>query len=142
VRDLPGNVRDLAVDTATGALGRARQGVASERDQQIAGAISAAMTQLQRDAPGLYGPILADFQRAAVATSTTVMDAALRRAVTALLIAEPWLADRVVGLSRNAGGAAAESGLAATARKVAPWAIGGLIVAVFVYGVTTTGQRR
>ena len=118
-------------------MGRARQGIDDERDRQVTAAVDTAITRLQQRAPEVAAPIIAKVQQAALATSQQVMDAALRRAATALLQAEPWLSERVVAASRGAGSAGAESGLATVARQAAPYLIGALIVGVAAYGIAT-----
>jgi hypothetical protein len=136
-----GVLREDAEYLIAEALRRGREGVATERDAQVAAAVDTAMARVRVNAPGVYGPILADFQRAALATSTAIMDAATRRAATALLQAEPWLSERVVAASRGAGAAGAESGLAAFAQKAWPYGIAALIVGVAAYGIATAGKR-
>jgi len=138
-----GNLPD-SLDPASiiaGSMGRARQGIDDERDRQVTAAVAAAMAQVRRDAPALADQLTAQFQRAALATSQAVMDAALRRAATALLQAEPWLSERVVAASRGAGAAGAESGLAAFAQKAWPYGVAALIVGVAAYGIATAGKR-
>lgn len=122
-------------------MGRARQGLDDERDRQVTAAVAAAMAQLRRDAPALADQLAERFQTAALATSQQVMDAALRRAATALLQAEPWLSERVVAASRGAGAAGAESGLAAFAQKAWPYGVAALVVGVAAYGIATAGRR-
>lgn len=140
----PSGILPDSLDPASiiaGSMGRARQGIDDERDRQVTAAVAAAMAQVRRDAPALADQLTTQFQRAALATSQAVMDAALRRAATALLQAEPWLSERVVAASRGAGGAAAESGLAAFAQKAWPYGIAALIVGVAAYGIATAGKR-
>lgn len=123
-------------------MGRARQGIDDERDRQVTAAVNTAIAQLQQRAPQVAAPIVAQVQTAALATSQQVMDAALRRAATALLQAEPWLSERVVAASRGAGAVGAESGLAAFAAKAWPYGIAALVVGVAAYGIATAGKRR
>ena len=141
----PSGILPDSLDPASiiaGSMGRARQGIDDERDRQVTAAVAAAMAQVRRDAPALADQLTAQFQRAALATSQAVMDAALRRAAAALLQAEPWLSERVVAASRGAGSAAAETGLAAFAQKAWPYGVAALIVGVFAYGVATSGKHR
>ncbi len=140
----PSGILPDSLDPASiiaGSMGRARQGIDDERDRQVTAAVAAAMAQVRRDAPAIADQLATQFQTAALATSQQVMDAALRRAATALLQAEPWLSERVVAASRGAGGAAAESGLAAFAQKAWPYGIAALIVGVAAYGIATAGKR-
>lgn len=141
----PSGILPDSLDPASiiaGSMGRARQGIDDERDRQVTAAVAAAMAQVRRDAPALADQLTAQFQRAALATSQAVMDAALRRAATALLQAEPWLSERVVAASRGAGAAGAESGLAAFAQKAWPYGVMALVVGVAAYGIATAGRRR
>jgi cell division septum initiation protein DivIVA len=124
------------------AMSRARRDIATERDAQVTAAVATAMAELQRRAPAFAAQLTAQFQAAAIATSQRVMDEALRRAATALLQAEPWLSERVVAAARQSGAGATESGLATAARTAAPWLIGGLVVFVAVYGISTYDARR
>lgn len=137
---LPDSMDPVAI--IADSMGRARQGLDDERDRQVTAAVAAAMAQLRRDAPALADQLAERFQTAALATSQQVMDAALRRAATALLQAEPWLSERVVAASRGAGAAGAESGLAAFAQKAWPYGVAALIVGVAAYGIATAGRRR
>lgn len=140
----PSGILPDSLDPASiiaGSMGRARQGIDDERDRQVTAAVAAAMAQVRRDAPAIADQLATQFQTAALATSQQVMDAALRRAATALLQAEPWLSERVVAASRGAGAAGAESGLAAFAQKAWPYGIAALIVGVAAYGIATAGKR-
>jgi hypothetical protein len=140
----PTGILSDSLDPATiiaGAMGRARQGIDTERDRQVNAAVNTAVTQLQQRAPALAAPIIAQIQQAALTTSQQVMDAALRRAATALLQAEPWLSERVVAASRGAAGAATESGIATVARQAAPWLIAALVVGAAAYGIATARDR-
>lgn len=121
---------------------RAREGVATERDTQVNGAVDAAMARLSQRAPQLAAPIIAQGQAAALATSRQAMDEATRRAATILLQAEPYLAERVIALSRGAGAAGTQSGLATFASEAWPYAAAALVVGVFAYGFATEWGKK
>ena len=124
------------VQIITDAMARGRQGVADERDRQVGAVVEAALAQVQRQAPGIYRPIIAEFQRAVQSTSQAVIRDALTQGATALLAVAPWVGEQVTAAARQGGAAAAQGGLAAFATEAAPYAVAALIVAVAAYGAS------
>ena len=130
------------VEAIAGSLGRVQQGVADERDVQVRGAVAAAIDEASRRAPTAMAPVLANLQTAAVATSQQVMDAAYRRAATALLQVAPYLRSQVQAAASGAGSAATESSLSTFATQAAPYVVTGLVVLVAAYGISVAMKKE
>ena len=142
-----------AADLISGAWSRISRGAGTAIDRQVASAAGAAMDELMRRQPALAAQITAQVNaavaqslRAVTAVAQTIVANALRQAATALIQAQPYLAQQVEQLSAR-GGAAATRGATREASdtlqsKIIPLTIGALVIGVAAYGIARSMRRK
>lgn len=136
-------------DALAAAWARTTQGVQTAADDQIRRAAETALDSVQARTPALAAQIRGEIAVAVQQTAMTVQSTAsavvadaFRQAAAALIAAQPSLEAAVRRIAAQGGQSATEAGLSTAVRKVAPYAIGAVVVGALAWWIVASTSER